>query len=192
MIRESSASALASNAHPFQTRTSLGPQRQATQIGERHIRRTTNEAAQSASCCQVKGSGVSSFLLCCLELSSSFDPRQVDGTKWADLVSKGIRIKVPQAKGSSWKMVITRQGCSGLMLAHQVAAPSWCDTLNAKNAEALLRNDAALEEARKISLAELAPQFFREALGVSGAGMIPACRGGLGPRADLEWLLALP
>ena len=104
MIRESSASALASNAHPFQTRTSLGPQRQATQIGERHIRRTTNEAAQSASCCQVKGSGVSSFLLCCLELSSSFDPRQVDGTKWADLVSKGIRIKVPQAKGSSWKM----------------------------------------------------------------------------------------
>ena len=65
------------------------------------------------------------------------------------------------------------------MLAHQVAAPSWCDTLNAKNAEALLRNDAALEEARKISLAELAPQFFREALGVSGAGMIP--------RAEEAW-----
>ena len=37
-----------------------------------------------------------------------------------------------------------------------MAAPSWCDTLNTKNAEALLRNDAALEEARRNGVAEFA------------------------------------
>lgn len=96
---------------------------------------TDQERAEAVAAVRSQQLRVQSLLLPGLHEAKFVDGSwQVDGTKWADLVSKGIRIKVPQ-----------------------VAAPSWCDTLNTKNAEALLRNDAALEEA----------------LGVSGAGMIP-------------------
>ena len=104
------APALVSHEHPCPTRTSLGPQGQATQIGEWRPRRTTIEAPQS----ELLPSHVfphSSFVAWSSGCSCTFDPRQVDGTKWADLVSKGIRIKVPQAKGSSWEDG-DHQGCS--------------------------------------------------------------------------------